>query len=301
MSSAAPATSEAPKIYGLVGLMVLLWSGNYIVAKVALREVPPVLLMSLRMTVSGAIMVPIFWRELHRRVVPITRRDIAIWLLLGIGGVAANQFFFVLGLSKTTVTHGAMIVASTPVWVLLAAALLGMEKVTAPKVIGIALAISGVAILQIFRPKISPNGPTLLGDATMLFSTLAFASMTVFGKRWNPGRSSIAVNSVGYIGGALLLAPLGWWATRTFDLRQISWAAWGGVLYMAAFSSVLCYLIFYWALQRLPASRLAAFQYLQPFFATLMAVFLLGEELTLPSLVSGGIIFTGLFLTERFG
>ena len=49
---------------------------------------------------------------------------------------------------------------------------------------------------------------------------------------------------------------------------------------MGAFSSVLGYLIYYYALARIPASRMAAFQYLQPVFATLMAVVLLGEHLT---------------------
>ena len=70
---------------------------------------------------------------------------------------------------------------------------------------------------------------------------------------------------------------------------------------MGAVSSVTGYMIYYFALARIPASRMAAFQYLQPVFASLMAVILLGEQLTAPALAAGGVIFTGVFVTERFG
>jgi len=70
---------------------------------------------------------------------------------------------------------------------------------------------------------------------------------------------------------------------------------------MGAISSVTGYLIYYYALARMSASRMAAFQYLQPVFASLMAVVMLGEELTGAAIAAGGIIFAGIFVTERFG
>jgi drug/metabolite transporter (DMT)-like permease len=51
----------------------------------------------------------------------------------------------------------------------------------------------------------------------------------------------------------------------------------------------------------MPASRVAAFQYLQPVFASLMAVGMLGEELTGASVAAGCVISAGVYVTERFG
>jgi hypothetical protein len=65
---------------------------------------------------------------------------------------------------------------------------------------------------------------------------------------------------------------------------------------MGAISSVTGYLIYYYALVRIPASRMAAFQYLQPVFASLMAVAMLGEQLTGAALAAGGVIFAGVFM-----
>ena len=68
---------------------------------------------------------------------------------------------------------------------------------------------------------------------------------------------------------------------------------------MALFPSVICYLIYYYALTYIPASRVAAFNYLQPVLATLMAVIALGERVTWPLVAGGAVIFSGVYLTER--
>jgi drug/metabolite transporter (DMT)-like permease len=60
-------------------------------------------------------------------------------------------------------------------------------------------------------------------------------------------------------------------------------------------------MIYHYALVRMPASRVATFQYLQPVFATALAIVILGEQLTAATVAAGGVIFAGVFVTERFG
>jgi drug/metabolite transporter (DMT)-like permease len=68
---------------------------------------------------------------------------------------------------------------------------------------------------------------------------------------------------------------------------------------MAIFPSVICYLIYYYALKQIPASRVAALAYLQPVLATVLGVLLLGEHVTVPLVAGGVVIFAGVYLTER--
>jgi drug/metabolite transporter (DMT)-like permease len=216
-------------------------------------------------------------------------------------GMTLNQFFWTLGVARTTVVHSSMIMATTPVWVLLMAGLMRLERITPPKIGGMAVAMAGVAMLQIFKPHLTGKAPTFLGDFLVLLCSLTFAGMTTFGKRYKPESGPIAVNAVGYIGGAVLFLPMLWFAGRGFDFSKVTPAAWAGVFYMGALSSVTGYLIYYYALARISASRIAAFQYLQPVFASLMAVAILGEELTGAAIAAGGVIFAGVYVTERFG
>ncbi len=288
-------------LYSLVFVMVLCWSGNYVAAKIVFREIPAMLAMALRTIVSAILMAGIYWRR-PRGVESIwTRREMGILIALGLFGMVMNQFFWTIGVSQTTVVHSSMIMATTPIWVLLMAGLMGLEPITFPKVGGMAIAMTGVAMLQVFRPKLSAQSPTLRGDFFILLCTLALAGMTAFGKRYRPRSGGIAVNAVGYILGAFLLLPSFWFSSRGFDFGKVTAGAWMGVVYMGAISSVTGYLIYYYALARMSASRMAAFQYLQPVFASLMAVVMLGEELTGAALAAGGIIFAGVFVTERFG
>jgi drug/metabolite transporter (DMT)-like permease len=68
---------------------------------------------------------------------------------------------------------------------------------------------------------------------------------------------------------------------------------------MALLPSVICYLIYYYALAHMEASRLSAFNYLLPVLATVMGIFLLDEHITLSLVLSALVIFSGIYLVER--
>ena len=291
----------APGVYVLVVLMLLIWGGNYVAAKLVFREIPANIVICLRSIVAGTLMIPIYWIEARKRPPVLTWAELRLLMALGLGGITTNQVFWTLGVERTTVIHSSMIMATTPLWVLLIAAVMGMEKITAAKAGGMAIAMTGVVLLQILRSRNSTGEATLLGDFYVLICALALAGMTAWAKRHKPLSGGIAVNAVGYAGGALLLGPFLPFVAKGFHFGNVSAKAWLAILYMGLFSSVIGYLIYYYALARMPASRIATFQYLQPVFASGLAVILLNEHLGGGALAAGAIIFTGVFVTERFG
>jgi drug/metabolite transporter (DMT)-like permease len=286
-----------PYLYGLIFLMVLFWSANYIVGKIALREFPPLLLGAVRITLAGAVMLPIYWTQPRRA--RETVHDVLQLLVLGFFGVALNQIFFVVGLARTTVAHASIIVSIGPVLVLLAASALKQEKLTAPKVMGMLMAMAGIAGLKLFQDNSTVSHATWLGDVFVFLSTLTFALFTVAGKALTRRHTSTTVNTFAYVGGAIVLSPVTLWQVGGFPLSRISTTGWLCALYMALFPSIAAYLIYYYALTHISASRVASFSYLQPVFATAMAVFLLDERLTLPVVVAGIGILAGVYITER--
>ena len=294
MSAARP--SEA-RLYSLLGLMLLFWSLNYVVGKVALREFPPVLLTCLRTTIAGAFILPIYlWRE-RGKPSGWTSRELGELLLLGFYGVIANQLFFVLGLAWTSVAHAAVIMTLMPILVLLLAAFLGQERITTRKVVGMTIAAAGVGVLQLERK--SGSGATLLGDFCTFLCGISLAVFTVRSKQLMKRFGSLMINSVAYIGCSLAIAPLTIWLSFRYGAGRASAAAWGSVTYMAVFSSVLAYFIYNYALTYMPASRASAVSYLQPLGATLLAVLLLGEPVTTALAIGGILVLTGVFVTER--
>jgi len=284
-------------LYALIFLMVAFWSGNYIVGKIALREFTPLMLAGLRIGFAGVLILPVYGWERRRSLTRWTRQDVPLLLGLGVFGVTLNQLFFIVGLSRTSVAHSSIIIGLTPVLVLILASVRGLEGMTWRKAAGMAVALAGVAVLKAFEP--AAGTATWLGDFFTFLTGLCFAIFTVFGKEVTMLHSSVTVNTFAYVGGAAALAPVTMWEASRHSLAHVSAAAWLSVLYMALFPSVIAYLIYYYALTHIAASRVSAFSYLQPVFATAMGVAILGERISASVIVGGLVIFCGIYLAEH--
>jgi drug/metabolite transporter (DMT)-like permease len=283
----------------LIALMIAGWTGNYIAGKISLQAFPPVLLYGLRISMAGVLILPAYWWERRQRTARSwTLRDVPQLVILGLFGVALNQFLFVLGLSRTSVAHSSIFANTTPILILLLACARGLERLTGWKLAGVMVALTGVVSLRTLDT--GPQGEAKLsGDFITFCGALAFSIFTVLGKPQARRYGTIAVNTFAYAGGALLLAPVTLWQSAGFDFRAVPFSAWAAVFYMALLPSVICYLIYYHALAHMEASHLAAFSYLQPLLATVFGVFILHERVTLALVVSGLVIFGGVCVAER--
>lgn len=286
-------------LYALVVLMIAGWAGNYVVGKIALQAFSPVLLFCLRISMAGVLILPVYLWERRRRPEPSwTLRDVTQLVVLGLLGVALNQFLFVVGLSRTSVAHSSIFANMTPILILLLASARGLERLTGWKLLGVTVALAGVVLLR----KLDTNShgeATLLGDFLTFCGALAFSIFTVLAKPQTKRYGGITVNTFAYAGGGLLMAPVTLWQAAGFNFRAVPLSAWAAVFYMAFLPSVICYLIYYYALARMEASRLAAFSYLQPVLAIVFGILVLQEHVTFALVVSGLVIFIGVYITER--
>ena len=261
----------------LLGLMVLLWSFNFIVGKVVLRELPPLLASGLRIVGAGALMLPIYALS-GRRSLPLARSDLAPLVVLGVTGIALNQVFFLVGLERTTVAHAALIFGLSPILVLGAAAGAGQESLTTRKLVGMLVALGGVAVLHLGPGAAS--GATLSGDLLVLAGASAFALFTVLSKPFTGRYGAIAMNTIGYVGGAMALAPLIAWEARHFPFRQVSAPAWAALAYLVVAGSWIGFTAYLWLLEHSTPARATSYAYVNPAVAVLLGWALRGEPLT---------------------
>lgn len=298
MTVAAARPSRA-QLYTLLGLMLFFWSANFVFAKVSLRELPSVLVVSMRTVLSGIFIWPVYAfarRRLETGVRKWTRADVPVLLACGLIGVVGNQLLFIVGLGLTSVAHGSIITAMGPMFVLIGASVAGHERIAFKKIAGMITAGCGVAALQFGR---GGGGATLKGDLIMVVSVLVFAGFSVLGKRVVSEFGSVTLNTFAFMSGAVLLAPYTLWQVAQSDLSRVSAGAWAGVLYMAIFPSIAGYMIYSYALRYLPASQVSSVAYLQPVLATVFAIVFLRENPG-PAFVGGAaLVLGGVYITER--
>jgi drug/metabolite transporter (DMT)-like permease len=285
------------RLYSLIGLMVFLWSANYVVAKYVLRQMPALLVVGIRTTMAGVAMIPLYRRWVRRNGGHgWDRRDIPLLMFLGLCGVGLNQALFVIGIQQTTVAHAAIMIALTPMLVLVIAAIVGLERLNLARLLGMAVALAGVAVLQ---SGSHVAGAALAGDLLVLSAAFSFSIFTVRSKAEIHRFGGVTVNTFAYVGSALILMPVTVWLAMGFDFDRVTWTGWTSLVYMALFPSVLCYLIYHYALTHIPASRVSAFAYLQPLIAILLAIPVLGEHPTSALLAGGALVLAGVFTAER--
>jgi drug/metabolite transporter (DMT)-like permease len=276
--------------------MLIMWSVNYVAAKVALAHFDPFTLVAFRFEVAGAIMLAIYFAQ--KRRVPMQRRHVWTFAYLAFFGVVLNQGLFTIGLNYTSSAHSAIIVAMDPILILALARAMGIESLTPGKVIGVGLAFVGIVILETEHGS-PAHSPLLLGDLISFGGAIGFSIYAVFAKRIAEEYDAVALNTFNCVAAAIVFLPVAVRQGIHLDWKGVTWAGWVGMCYMAIFSSVAAYLIFYWALRHMDPSRVAVINYLQPILVILLAAAFLSEPMTRHLLAGTAMVLMGVYLAER--
>jgi drug/metabolite transporter (DMT)-like permease len=281
-----------------VAFMLIIWTINFIVGKIALRHLPALTLVSFRLVLAAIVMSAIYLATPPRRP-RLDKGDGLTFVILGIVGVVLNQGGFTYGLNFTTVGHSAIIIAIAPVIVLLLARFSGLELISRRKAFGIALCFAGAVFLATENGVTSFGATTIKGDLVTLQSVFAYSIFVVLAKKVAHKYDTVTMNFFNFAVAGVALLPLAIHEAIHLDWRSVGWAGWAGLTYMSVLASVTAYMIYYWALRHMEASRLAATTYIEPVLVLILGFFILGERLTMHVAIGGALVLAGVYITER--
>lgn len=282
-------------IVGAIILQQIFGALTFPAAKLGLASVEPYTFGFYRFIIAAVILL--LCVRVRRYSTRVTRRDAGRIIGLGLLIIFLNQVTYLVGQALTTAGDGALLFATTPIWVCLLARLVLKEHLTWTRILGIAVAIGGVVII-LSRSALSFGPEHLLGDLIIFVSVLAWAAYSVLGKPLVEKYGSLRVTAYALAAGALGYFPFGLYRALQLDYAAVPLHAWGAVLWVAIGTSVMSYLLWYWILKQMPASRVAAYHNLQPVIATAVAHIFLGEALGITFIVGGLIVLAGVITTE---
>ncbi|WP_426754413.1 DMT family transporter [Myxococcus sp. Y35] len=297
--SARPLTSNSTQslgpVYAALLLQVLISAGTYLVGKRAMTELPPLTVVLWRFVLSGSVFMLLLCCLPGPRLPP--RNEWGRVLLLGLLAGPVNQVFFFYGLSQSTAAHAALLYALTPLGVYLLSLGRGHEKASFRAMGGIVTAFLGVVVLLLGRGLADASG-SLLGDLLILGAVMSWVVYTTEGKpfvaihgplratAWSMGASTLMM---------LVLAPF---FAKPEAVLAASAAARYSIAYLGLLTSVVAYLLWYYALSKVPASKVAVFSNLQPAATALAAWAILDEALHWEIAVGGALVLLGVRLTQ---
>jgi len=273
--------------------VAVLFTANYIISKLGMRELAPLSFAWLRVAGAALLMMVIARHEPR-----LSRED--SWRVAGFAvlGVTINATLFLVGLSMTTVQVAAILITTIPVFVLATAIALGRERPTATRIGGIILACAG-ALLVVGGESLSGTARSVLGAVLIVINCLSFSVYLVVSKPAMARLSAKAVVARMFAVGSLLIFPVAAVPLARENWASISLGAWMALLTVILGPTVAAYLLNAWALRHADSSVVAAYTYVQPVLATILGAIIFGEEIRPIVVVAALMIFAGVALAGR--
>ena len=286
------------RAYLLLTLTALCWGCNAVFGRLAVGEVSPLALVSLRWLGVLLLLLAVA-REPLRRDWPVLRHRLPFALTMGgLGFTAFNALFYVAAHSTTAVNIG-ILQGSIPVFVLLGAFAAYRTRVTALQGAGVLITLVGVVIVgsggdfaRLATLRLNP------GDLLMILACLLYASYTV-GLRRRPEVSSLSLFAVMAAAAFLTSLPL---AAAEAALGQFIWPTpkgWVIVALVALLPSFLGQMAFMQGVQLIGPGRAGVFVNLVPVFAAILAVTFLREPFEAFHAVALALVLGGIWIAER--
>lgn len=268
------------------------WGTTWLASKEAVRYMPGLQVAAIRQFIAGSLYLCYFL--LNKAPWPKGKQWKSILILSLLNFVLSN------GLSTWGVKYissglGAIIGAMVPVWIVFISIFNG-ERITRLAVLGILVCFGGVCVvfyehlLDFLQPDFQ------IGIALSVTATITWAFGTLYTKKkaasFNP---YFSLGLQMFISSISLFAFIG--ATGTgIPLSEVPANSWWSIAYLVIFGSILTFIAFIYALQKLPTELSSVYAYINPIVAVVLGSLIFGEPLTTAIIFGGSVTLIGLYL-----
>jgi len=290
-------TSKVLIVVAFVAIYIV-WGSTYLFNKIAVSELPPFFLASIRFFIAGVLMIGL--AIFSKQKLSISKKEL-------LNSVAASFFFMVYGngvfvwaLKYVDSVFGALLASTQPLFVLFLLKLIDRKPFQKKSLIGVALGMFGMFLLVNQRELTTPEG-SLLGIFMILTCVLSWSYGSVFVSKAELPKSFLVSTGYQMLAASFILL------TGSFSINE-HWSSpltWSSnvqiaMLMLIIFGGVVAFTAFNYLLKVVSPEKVATSAYVNPVIALFMGWYFLDEKLTTQSLIASLILLTGVyFITSR--
>jgi drug/metabolite transporter (DMT)-like permease len=285
------------KTWGAFGLLGLVWGSSFLWIKLALREVSPFTLVGYRLLfglVGMALVIAV-----ARPRFPKNKR---VWLILAVLGLTNTAIPFVLiswGEQSIDSAMASILNSTVPLFTLVIAHFaLADERITWKRSLGLLIGLGGVRILVGGDLDLGNMGGRVSGQVAVLAAAVFYAGSAVLARRELKDVDSIMQATVPLISGDVAI----WAAAAALEtpivLPQLP-LTWAALIWLGLLGSCLAYLLYFYLLKTIGATRSTMVTYVFPVVGVVLGVMFLQEQLSWRLLTGGGLVLAGIVIVNR--
>ena len=214
-------------------------------------------------------------------------------------GVALNMLTFFKGLSYTSPIMSSVLMVTTPMIVLVLSAIIMKERMLKRKVFGLILGLAGTILLILWGESLVNAPNATLGNILVFINAISYGFYLIIVKKLMDKYNAFTFVKWIYTFGFLMVLPFGWNEFQAIDFAVFPMDIYWKIGFVIVFSTFFTYLLNLISMRELKPTTVAVFIYLQPLFATIFAISLGKDELTLVKIISAILIFIGVYLVTQ--
>lgn len=282
--------------YLLIILAVVFWGSSFIATKVALKELSPETIISLRLIIAAVFLF--ITAILLKKDFSINLKSHSFIFILALIAVF-HLMIQVTGLKYTTASNTGWIIGTAPIFMVILAAIFFREKIGMLKIGGIIIAMFGLLLLigkgNITNVDLIKNK----GDLLVFASAFTWGVYSMVNKKISLSYSPMMTILYLFIMMAVIIIPFNLNAASVNSIAHLSLNGWISILFLGLFCSGVAYVIWAYSLRDLESAKVGAFLYFEPLVTVVAAWVLLSESITALMIFSGIIITLGVVLVNK--
>ncbi|WP_017151690.1 DMT family transporter [Bacillus bingmayongensis] len=279
-----------------LSLAASIWGGMYVVSKYVLDFVPPLTLVWLRFIIAFFILYMILktTERKHKKKIRIHKRDWLLFAWIGFIGYFISITCQFIGTKLSDAHTGSLVTSATPAFMVVFAALILKEKLTARRILSTILATIGVTIVIGWDIEV---GSYFIGTIILVGAAITWALLSIYVKIASTRFSSLVITTYAIFFSLFFITPCMIWELQSNPVGNLNATIILGILYLGIISTAGAFFLWNKGLELMDASIGSLFFFFQPIVGSLLGWLLLNETLNSNFFIGGILIIFSVVIT----
>ena len=279
-----------------LSLAASIWGGMYVVSKYVLDFIPPLTLVWLRFIIAFVVLYGILKlaEKKQKKKVTIRQKDWLLFAWIGFIGYFISITCQFIGTKLSDAHTGSLVTSATPAFMVIFAALILKEKLTARRLLSTIIATIGVIIVIGWDIEI---GSYFIGTIILVGAAITWALLSIYVKIASIQFSSLVITTYAIFFSLFFITPFMIWELQAASIGTVNTYVILGVLYLGIVSTAGAFFLWNKGLELLDASIGSLFFFFQPIVGSLLGWLLLNETLNSNFFIGGILIICSVLIT----
>ncbi|MDA1798569.1 DMT family transporter [Bacillus cereus group sp. BY6-1LC] len=279
-----------------LSLAASIWGGMYVVSKYVLDFIPPLTLVWLRFIIAFVVLYMILKiaEKKQKKKVTVRKKDWLLFAWIGFIGYFISITCQFIGTKLSDAHTGSLVTSATPAFMVLFAAIILKEKLTARRLLSTIIATIGVIIVIGWDIEI---GSYFIGTIILVGAAITWALLSIYVKIASAPFSSLVITTYAIFFSLFFITPFMIWEFQSSPIEHMNLYVLLGVLYLGIVSTAGAFFLWNKGLELMDASIGSLFFFFQPIVGSLLGWLLLNETLSSNFFIGGILIICSVFIT----